>query len=168
MAAFDANGECRGSVRIVYAEPLNRYMAVLTLSGMDAAELYFGLYDAASSREYLDSDERLVFVTNAKVGDAHEPYVVRFGELTGTSESAFTAQVFPNPVARGERFSIDLGGSTTQPVRVEIVDALGEVTRSLTSVQHPVSIVAPAVSGVYLLRITVEGKGTVVRKLIVR
>ena len=168
LAAFDANGECRGSVEMVFVEPLNRYMAFLTLSGMDAAELTFGLYDAATGREYIDSDERLVFVTNAKVGDANEPYVVRFGELTGTIESAITAQVYPNPVARGERFSIDLGSGTTQSVRVEIVDALGAVTRSMTSAQQPVSIAAPAVSGVYLLRITVEGKGTCIKKLIVR
>ena len=168
LAAFDANGECRGSVEMVFVEPLNRYMAFLTLSGMDAVELHFGLYDAATGREYLDSDERVVFVTNAKVGDANEPYMVRFGELTGMSESAITAQVYPNPVARGERFSIDLGGSTTQSVRVEIVDALGAVTRSMTSAQQPVSIAAPAVSGVYLLRITVEGKGTCIKKLIVR
>ena len=168
LAAFDANGECRGSVEMVFVEPLNRYMAFLTLSGMDAVELHFGLYDAATGREYLDSDERVVFVTNAKVGDANEPYMGRFGELTGMSESAITAQVYPNPVARGERFSIDLGGSTTQSVRVEIVDALGAVTRSMTSAQQPVSIAAPAVSGVYLLRITVEGKGTCIKKLIVR
>ena len=39
LAAFTANGECRGSIKITYAEPLRRHIAFLTISGKDAAEL---------------------------------------------------------------------------------------------------------------------------------
>jgi len=54
------------------------------------------------------------------------------------------------------------------PVRVEIVNALGAVVSVETLTQVPASIVAPITAGVYTLRITVEGKGTFVKKLVVK
>ncbi|MBQ6772115.1 MAG: leucine-rich repeat protein, partial [Bacteroidales bacterium] len=44
LAAF-ANGECRGSARLMYVEPLDRYMAFLTVAGDEATGLHFGLYN---------------------------------------------------------------------------------------------------------------------------
>ena len=83
-------------------------------------------------------------------------------------EFANSVKVYPNPVNAGERFSIGMASVETYPVHVEIVNALGVETLRATSVQTPVSILAPATAGVYTLRITVEGKETVVRKLVVK
>jgi hypothetical protein len=83
-------------------------------------------------------------------------------------EFASRVQVYPNPVNVGERFSINVADDVKTPVRVEIVNALGVETLRTTSVQTPVALTAPATAGVYTLRITVEGKGTVVRKLVVK
>ena len=75
--------------------------------------------------------------------------------------------VFPNPVARGEKVNIDLKADNFGKMRVEIVNAFGEVVETVqsSSVQ---TITAPEVAGVYTLRITVDGEGNCCRKLVVR
>ena len=167
LAAF-ANGECRGSVKLTYAEPLRRHVAFLTISGKDAAELSFRLYDTETGMEYYDAEESLDFVADAIVGDADDLYIIHFRGTTGMDELASKVQVYPNPVNVGERFSINVADDVKTPVRVEIVNALGVETLRATSVQTPAQLTAPATAGVYTLRITVEGKGTVVRKLVVK
>ena len=168
LAAFASNGECRGSIRLTYAEPLNRHVAFLTISGKDAAELSFRLYDRETGMEYYDAEESLDFVANAIVGEADDLYVVHFRGTMGMDEFASKLQIYPNPVNRGERFSINVADDVKNPVRVEIVNALGVETLRATSVQTPAQLTAPATAGVYTLRITGEGKGTVVRKLVVK
>ena len=167
LAVF-ANGECRGSVRLTYAEPLHRHVAFLTISGKDAAELSFRLYDMETGMEYYDAEESLDFVANAIVGEADDLYTIHFRGTTGMDEFASRVQVYPNPVNAGERFSINVADDVKTPVRVEIVNALGVETLRATSVQIPAQLTAPATAGVYTLRITVEGKGMVVRKLVVK
>ena len=166
LAAF-ANGECRGSVKLTYAEPLHRHVAFLTISGKDAAELSFRLYDTETGMEYSDAEESLSFVANAIVGEATDLYVIHFRGTTGMDEFASKVRVYPNPVNKGERFSIGLGTDIKSPVRVEIINALGTVVSVETSTQAPASIVAPVTAGVYTLRISCE-KGTCYRKMVVR
>jgi hypothetical protein len=166
LAAF-ANGECRGSVKLTYAEPINRHVAFLTISGKDAAELSFRLYDTETGMEYYDAEESLDFVANAIVGMADDLYTIHFRGTTGMDEFASRVQVYPNPVNAGERFSINVADDVKTPVCVEIVNALGVVVETVqaSSVQ---TITAPNAAGVYTLRITVEGKGTIIRKLVVK
>jgi len=168
LAAFDANGECRGSVQLVYAEPLSRYVAFLTISGKDATELSFRLYDTETGMEYYDAEESFSFVANTNIGNASELYVIHFRGTTGVDEFANRVQVYPNPVAPNERFSIVMNTESKAPVRVEIVNALGAIVSVETSTQNPVVIVAPTTAGVYTMRIITEDKGTAVCKLIVR
>ncbi len=168
LAAFTANGECRGSVRLTYAEPLHRHVAFLTISGKDAAELSFRLYDTETGMEYYDAEESLDFVADAIVGESNDLYVIHFRGNAGMDEFASGVKVYPNPVSAGERFSIGMNMDIKSPVRVEIVNALGAVVSVETSTQAPASIVAPITAGVYTLRITVKGKGTAVRKLVVK
>jgi hypothetical protein len=107
-------------------------------------------------------------VANAIVGDASDLYVVHFRGTTGMDEFAGKVQVYPNPVNAGERFIVNVADDVKNPVHVEIINALGVETLRATSVQLPVQLIAPATAGVYTLRITEEGKGTVVRKLVVK
>ena len=167
LAAF-ANGECRGSVKLTYAEPLHRHVAFLTISGKDVTELGFRLYDTETGMEYYDAEESLNFVANAIVGNAEDLYVIHFRGMAGMDEFASRMTVYPNPVNRGEKFSIGMNAKRKSPVRVEIVNALGAVVSVETPAQTPASIVAPITAGVYTLRITVEGKETIVRKLVVK
>ena len=118
--------------------------------------------------ERFGTNEVLTFEANATVGRLAEPFVVSFRGTTGMGELANSLRVYPNPVNAGERFRIGLNTESKAPVRVEIVNALGVVVSVETSIQAPASIVAPVTAGVYTLRVTIEGKGTVVRKLVVK
>ena len=167
LAAF-ADGECRGSAKLMFVEPLNRHVAFLTITGDEAVELTFALYDGENNVEYFDSDSRLVFTTNAVVGDAEAPFVVSFRGTTGLDELDNNVQIFPNPVQAGERISILTTVDSKHPIRVEIVNALGATVAYETSKDTPASIVAPMTSGIYTVRIITEDKGMQCRKLIVR
>ena len=165
LAAF-ANGECRGSVKLTYAEPLNRHVAFLTVSGKDVAELTFRLYNTETNEEYYDAEESLNFVANAIVGEANDLYVVHFRGATDLDEFTSRVKVYPNPVNCGEQFSIDLAGDMTDIVCVEIVNTLGVVeTVYATSRQ---TFTAPNVASIYTLRITMEGDRTCICKLVVK
>ncbi|MBQ6771902.1 MAG: T9SS type A sorting domain-containing protein [Bacteroidales bacterium] len=82
-------------------------------------------------------------------------------------EWATNVNIFPNPVNRGERFSLGMTDDMKGRVQVEIVNSLGQVveTQNLAS---PQDLAVPKVAGVYTLRITTEGKGTCFRKLVVK
>ena len=163
-----ANGECRGSAKLMFVEALNRYIAFLTVYGDEVAELNFSLYDATTGMTTFNSDESLIFSTNTIVGEPMSPYVVRFRSTTGLDEGNTSVNIFPNPVEKGSLFSIGLPDDGNK-VQIEIVNALGVVERlNALSLQTSATLRAPEAVGVYTLRITVEGKGTYIRKLIVR
>ena len=167
LAAFAANGECRGSVKLTYAEPLHRHVAFLTVSGKDASELSFRLFDTETGVEYYDAKESLNFVANAIVGEASDLYTIHFRGTTGMDDFASSVQVYPNPVSCGECFSINIVDNMKSPVSVEIVNALGVVVETVhtPTVQ---TITAPNAAGVYTVRIITEDKGMQCRKLIVK
>ena len=166
LAAF-ANGEVRGSARLLYVEPLNRYMAFLTIAGDEAAELRFSLYNTETGSVETCHSASLRYETNAVMGSFESPYVVSFLSTTGLDEWAGNVNIFPNPVERGQTVSFGMTDvETSRAMSVEIIDALGVVveTHVRASLQ---GIIAPKVAGIYTLRITVEGMGTSYRKLVV-
>jgi hypothetical protein len=165
LAAF-ANGECRGSVAMMYVETLDRYMALLTISGEESDIFHFALYNTEMSEECFNADETLTYETDAVIGNPDEPFVIRFRSTTGVDEWANSLQVFPNPVEHGQTISFGMTNDMGE-VQVEIINALGAVVemQRTTSLQ---TLTAPKVAGVYTLKITVEGKGTCYRKLVVR
>ena len=162
LAAF-ANGECRGSVRLLYVEPLNRYVAFLTVAGDEIAELRFGLYNTETGEEYHNATETLTYESNAVVGNLDEPYTIHFRGNTGLDDLSNRIEVFPNPVKRGQTFNIGMTDAEIGEAQVDVMNALGVIveTRRATSLQ------APNAPGVYTLRITVEGKGICYRRLVV-
>jgi hypothetical protein len=165
LAAF-ANGECRGSVRLMYIEPLSRHIAFLTVAGEEVETLTFSLYDTQTGEEIHGANEQINFSNNATLGDLMEPYVIRFRGMTGTNDWANGLSVYPNPVKRGEKFSLCTMEEIGE-VQVEIINALGQI-ETLRTMSLQTTITAPNVPGVYTLRIIKEGKGTCYRKLIVR
>jgi len=165
LASF-ANGECRGSVAMMYIEPLDRYMALLTISGEENDIFHFALYNTETGEECFNANETLTYETDAVIGNPDEPFVIRFRSTTSVDEWANSLQIFPNPVEHGQTITFGMAADMGE-VQVEIINALGTVveTRRATSLQ---TITAPQVAGVYTLRITEEGKGTCYRKLVVR
>lgn len=94
---------------------------------------------------------------------------VAFFEKNGTGVNEWSDQiieVFPNPVRKGQNVNLDLPND--EKVQVEIINALGVVeVQHAMSLQTPKTLKAPNTPGVYILRITVEGKGMHYRKLLV-
>ena len=162
LAAF-ANGECRGSAHLMEVD--GRHIAFLTIAGEEATELYFGLYDAETGESIMDAEERLDYEANATLGELDAPFVVHFRGNTGLDEAFSSLHVYPNPVNRGELLSFSLTEAGT--MTVEIVNALGVVVETVYAPTTQ-TIKAPRVAGVYTLRISVEGKGTQIRKLVVK
>jgi hypothetical protein len=152
----------------MYIEPIDRHIAFLTIAGEEVTTLSFSLYDVATGEEIHGADEQINFSNNATLGDLMEPYVIHFRSLAGMDEFGRQVHVFPNPVSRGANVSLGMTEDTSGEVQVEIINALGAVLSVETSTKLPSSIKAPEVSGVYTLRITVKGKGTCYRKLVVR
>ena len=167
LAAF-ANGEVRGSARLLYVEPIHRYMAFLTVAGDETTELHFGLYNTETGRVEMQCNASLQYETNAIVGSFAEPYVVGFRSTTGTDEWSNATQIYPNPVEHGQMLSFAFEEKTVCEAQVDIINAMGAVvdTRKMTSLQT--NLFAPTVAGIYTLRITEKGKGVSYIRLIVK
>ena len=160
LAAF-ANGECRGSIRLLYVEPIDRYVAFLTISGDESVDLDLRLYNVKTEEELISND-RLVFTIDADLGDFDAPFVVRFN---GHDTDELGMTVYPNPVAQGERVNLVL--STFESVRIEIVNSLGVVVSSMASTSPQVQLTAPSTPGVYTIRVITDGKNIKCNKLLV-
>lgn len=164
LAAF-ANDECRGSVKLINAGAANRYYAFLTVTGNTTAELRFALYDAATGMETFDSTERLIFSSDAMVGDMRNPFVVSFRGTTGLDEFSSNITLYPNPANKGDRVRIEMSGYET--AQIEIVNSLGQVVSAETT-QMPTYLQIPEEAGVYTVRVITEGKNIKCQKLIVK
>lgn len=164
LAVF-ANGECRGSVKLTYVEPVNRYMALLVVTGEETTALQFGLYNIGTGEENFCSETFIDYNTNAIMGSPMEPFTVRFRSNTGVDELGNRLQVYPNPIERGATFSL---GMTEGEVSVEIINAMGAVLRTENVTRQPASIIAPTVAGIYTLRIITNSRNVYYEKLIVK
>ncbi len=167
IAAFAGN-ECRGSARLMDVEALSRYLAFLTIAGDEAATLSFRLFNVETGVTYY-CDQNIVYETDAIVGSIKNPFVLHFNpSSTDCTEMMWSCDVYPNPVMSGEWVKINWGPIPTSEAKVEIVNALGAVVGVETVNSQPAFVKAPNVPGVYMLRITSEGKGSQIYKLIVK
>ena len=166
LAAF-VNGECRGSIELVYAEPLNRYVAFLTVSGEEVANMYFGLYNKETGEEFFNTNTSLTFNADAMVGDPAEPFVIGFRDSSAINELGNAMTLYPNPASIGEKVNVLISNSM-RPVRIEIVDAIGKIVSVESSTNWPASIAVPASAGVYTVRIITEDNGVMIQKMVVK
>lgn len=160
IAAFADDG-CRGSIRLMYVEPIDRYVAFLTVAGEEAKELHFALYNKATGESVLNAEERVTFVTDATLGTSNEPYVLHFRQTTGVDETEVNTMVYPNPT----------DGSVTieapSMTNIMVTNALGQVLYNADVNADMLHLdLSQYGSGIYMLRIHTTN-GTVVKKLTV-
>lgn len=167
LAAF-INGECRGSIQLVYAEPLNRYVAFLTVSGEEVANMSFGLYNTETGEEFLNANTVLTFNADAVVGKPDELFVIDFRGTNAINESVNAFTLYPNPVSMGEKVNLLFSTDSMNPVRIEIVDALGKVVSVESSANWPASVTVPSSAGIYTVRIITEDNGVMIQKMVVK
>lgn len=157
------NGECRGSVRLRYFAPLDRYYAMLTVSGQEGDLVGFRLIHSESLEENETCGNHLVFSKNAIVGSLGKPYEIRFGE----AEDAMVDMVlYPNPVERGATFSLMIPSGETV-TEVIITDVVGNQLRHETGAINAKFIKGLPTAGVYVIKAVAKSGNTYHGRLIV-
>jgi len=158
IAAF-ADGECRGSARLLYIEPLQRYLAFLTIVGEEADELSFGLYNTETGEECFDSEAMFAFTNNVVMGNPKEPTVLSF---RGKEEYTGDFQVYPNP----SNTVLNIIGDNVE-YSYTLFNSLGQAVTSGTACGIEQINVASMEKGVYFLHL-ISGSKASVQKVVVK
>ncbi len=153
VGAF-VNGECRGTTRLLYVEPLGQYLAFLTVYGNDNDEIQFKVYDGSNTYPL---GEQITYKDNLVAGSASQPVVLH----QGLGDKLF---IYPNPVKAGENVKIQ-PTENMRDVTVEIIDATGRIVLRRDDV-HIVSTDGMS-PGVYTVRIIDEQGKTWHEKMII-
>jgi hypothetical protein len=166
LAAF-VDGECRGSVRLLYVEPMDRYLAFLTVFGEPDEEVEFRLTDGTKT---LVATEELAFASDAVVGTISSPKVLCFG-TTRVEETPAMVRIYPNPVHTGGELHLVLPMPSGQ-LKIEIYNVLGmRVYRrdGIAFSSSTAGLVMPdvVVTGAYVLKATTQDGIVYYGKLIV-
>ena len=151
LAAF-VDGECRGSVRLLYVEPIDRYVAFLTVFGETGDALEFRLTDGTDSQF---STDMLSFASDGGVGTLALPKVLHFGTL-GLGETSAMVRIYPNPVRKKGTLNVSLP-EASGTMTVEIGNMLGVTVLREEVVMDPTSVVRislpdSVLSGTYILK----------------
>ena len=151
------NGECRGSVKLMYVEPLDRFVAFLTVFGETAEDINFILTDGTETRW---SNNKMVYSSDATIGTLSAPETISFGVLGMDDNEQMHAVVYPNPSSNV--FNVMCEGIN----RVEVVNIYGQVVYSNEMKADNVRIdLGEYSTGTYMLRIYTDN-GIISKNLI--
>jgi hypothetical protein len=156
LAAFVGN-ECRGSVKLMYVEPLDRYVAFLLVYGNAGDRQLFVMTDGS---EEIWSSDCLEFAADGTAGTLTEPAVLHF-RTTGLGDvTQKPVNVYPNP--SDGIFNIE----GEDILKIEVVDMYGQVILSedVKTVHIRIDLGDKA-AGAYLLRVVTDG-GIVTHKIV--
>lgn len=144
--AIFAGNECRGTVKLKYVKPMDRYMAFLVVFGDDEENLRYLLTDG-ENMSWSTSCQR--FVKDGMVGSVKDPVVLRFDGWGLDEENQVFVNVFPNPSAG--LFNIE----GTNIRKIEVVNVYGQIVISEEVCDDNVQLnLNDKASGAYLLRVT--------------
>lgn len=147
LAAF-VGDECRGSVKLMYVEPVNRYVAFLTVFGEPLETLYFRLTDGTQTE--LSMDE-ITFAADGMEGTLSEPMTLRFGTTKLDENEWSKVLVYPNP-SNGV-FNIQGQGIR----KIEVFNAFGQaVVSEETGNDHLQINLSRYADGCYMLRVVTD------------
>lgn len=156
LVAF-AGDQCRGSVKLMYVEPINRYIAFLLVSGDREEPLRFALTDG---KDLSWSTDCLGYKIDGISGTPTEPVVLHFGPLGVNDNNITTVNVYPNPSR--DVFNVESNGMR----KYEIVNAFGQVVLSKEIKEDNIQIdLGKMSSGMYLLRVVTDN-GIATKQLI--
>ena len=147
LAAF-VGDECRGSVKLMYVEPINRYVAFLTVFGEPSETLYFRLTDGTQTEMSMDE---ITFAADGMEGTLSEPMTLRFGTTKLDENELSKVLVYPNP-SNGV-FNIQGQGIR----KIEVFNAFGQaVVSEETSNDHLQIDLSRYADGCYMLRVVTD------------
>lgn len=163
LGAF-VNGECRGKAHLKYFEPLNQYVALMSVAGEKGDVVEFGLVNASRNQISLDCSDIVVFESDAVVGSLDEPFEVHFSAMQEFSRSQL--EMFPNPVSRNETVSFNLPDDEMVK-EVVVTNAVGAVVKHNASSLTMIGEGMP-MSGVYMVKVICNSGNVYIGKLIVK
>jgi hypothetical protein len=143
-----------------YVEPIDRYVAFLTVAGDDTETLGLRLYNGETGEEFF-SDTEMVFKVDDMIGNPKNPFTVRFNGQTDDQ-----LLVYPNPVNNGEHFNVVL--TSDEKARVEIINSVGVVVLSTKATNREFVMDVPTAPGVYTIRVITDEKNVKCTRLIVK
>lgn len=156
LAAFVGN-ECRGSVRLMYVEPLDRYVAFLLVFGDTEVPIGFVLSDGQTE---CYSQESTTYTSDGLVGSLTDPTTLHFGTFGTNDQQLQHVSVYPNPSK--DIFNIEGSGIR----RIEVADVYGQVVIAKEMKGDRMQIdLNDYANGTYLIRIVTNNE-IVTNKLI--
>jgi hypothetical protein len=156
LAAF-VGDECRGSVKLMYVEPIGRYVAFLTVFGENEDNISFVLTDGTETQW---SATQMSFSNDATIGTLTEPATICFGTLGLNDNVLADAVVYPNPSS--DVFNIRCEGIT----KIEVLNIYGQVVMSKEAGTDNLQIdLGGNAAGAYMLRIYTNN-GMIIKNLV--
>ena len=144
VAAF-VGDECRGSARIQYVEPLDRYMAFLLVFGDNNENLRFVLTDGNNNSW---SNDYMMYSINGVVGSLSSPTTLHFGTLGMDEDGESMIVVYPNP----SNGIFNIFGNNIR--KIEIINTYGQVIYSKEVKEESIQVnLSNYAVGAYLLRV---------------
>ena len=83
LAAF-VDGECRGRAKLQYVEPMDTYLAFITINGNEGEEIAFRLYDEDRAETY-EADELNIVLFKPKVKEKYVAIASRGNSMCGVA-----------------------------------------------------------------------------------
>ena len=164
LAAF-VGDECRGSVKLMYVEPFDRYVAFLTVFGEASEEMRFVLTNGRAASK---SADHLDYVKNATVGTLTEPAVLHFGTLgVNDLDGKGWMAIYPNPIDRNETFSLVIPEDETIEETL-VVNVLGEVVDHKTGHIVTSRMSGLTTSGIYTVKVVCRSGNIYIGKVVVK
>jgi hypothetical protein len=156
VSAF-VGDECRGSVKLMYVEPLDRYIAFLLVFGEDGEAITFAL---TNGRGVCISDDVMVYSNDGIVGTLTEPANLHFGTDGFVDNEQIQIHVYPNP----SKSIFNIEGVDLR--RIEVIDGFGQIIFNEEIEGEHIQInLGDRAIGTYLLRVVTDS-GVVTKKLI--
>lgn len=162
VGAF-VDGECRGSARLLYFEPTNRYYALLTIAGEEGEQVEFRLIDTKTQQINTNCKSEIMFITNTITGNLDQPYPICFEDRNDDKY----ALVFPNPIDHNQSFTIKLPENEMASELI-ITNALGTQVRHEMGDMDGLSMEGLSASGIYLIKVYCKSGKVYYDKLIVK
>ncbi len=156
VAAF-VNGECRGSAKVMYVEPLDRYIAFLLAFGDIEENMSFVL---TNGEYYNTSSDQIRYSNDSRFGSLSNPGILHFGSTGVNFDEQVFANVYPNPSSN--IFTVECVNTR----KYEVINAFGQTILSKECIEDSFQIdLSNKACGAYLLRIITDN-GTLTKHII--
>jgi hypothetical protein len=147
LAAF-VGDECRGSIKLMYVESIDRYVAFLTVFGDQEEELSFQLTDGFASSL---SNDRLAYATDGILGTLDNPITLHFTPMDVEENALANVKIYPNP----SEGIFNIEGQNIR--KVEVFNAFGQLVYSKDMENGLMMIdLTNRAAGIYLIQIITD------------